>query len=419
MLEFNFYNSIQYWLVLGAVVLIFNFAIRNLNLRIYGIMIVNILMLLALPNFDKHSLLILLFLSFFTFAIGWILNKKNLTRNKAARITISIVGISMVTLALINFKYKFGLSIILPGSQDVPDWPSGGTMFIGISYFSFKMMHFIFESYKKNIENPNLVLFLNYILFFPSYISGPINRYNHFVQSVNSEVSSKTSKNLKLGAERIVHGLFKKIVVAQILFPYILTSSSKSVEEFSIMNIIIGLYAYSLYFYVDFSAYTDLALGSGRLLGVELPENFNSPFLKKNIQRLWANWHISLTSWLIDYIYWPLAKKLRNIHAFRRRPVFLSNICIIITFVVCGIWHGKGLNFILWGLYHGIGLSILNVYKSLKRKIKNQRIRAYFESNLSYGIGVFLTFSFFSFGLLLFVLDVPTIMNLLNHLLSK
>ena len=137
-------------------------------------------------------------------------------------------------------------------------------------------------------------------------------------------------------------------------------------------------------------------------MGLELPENFNNPFMRKNIQQLWANWHISLTTWLTDYIYWPLSRKLRNIELFRKNPVFLSNVSIIITFTICGMWHGETFNFVVWGFYHGIGLAVLNIYQKQKRRIKNDRIRKYFKSKYSNWVGITVTFNFFALGILLF-----------------
>jgi alginate O-acetyltransferase complex protein AlgI len=189
------------------------------------------------------------------------------------------------------------------------------------------------------------------------------------------------------------------------------------VQEMSLWQVTLGLYAYAFYFYFDFSGYTDLAIGSARIMGFVLPENFDVPFLRKNIQQLWANWHISLTSWLTDYIYWPLVRKLRNGEYFRTRPILLSNVAIVVTFVACGIWHGDTASFVLWGLYHGLGIAAVNTYQNWKRKVRHPAARAYFVSTYSRVIGTVLTFHFFAMGLLPFVLDLPQIRLLLDRFL--
>ncbi|MDH7513869.1 MAG: MBOAT family O-acyltransferase [Clostridiales bacterium] len=414
MIEFDFYNSLNYWLVLFVLVLILNFFLKKPLLQRYGFLLANIFMLLALPNFGGDSLLILFVLTFYTFSIGWLLNKRGIVKNNGLRIAISLSSLIIIILVLACFKYRLVLSIKGINRFFNENNTSKDILLIGVSYFSFKMMHFIIASYKQGIKKPNLMIYLNYIFFFPSFISGPINRYNHFCESFDSEKRTQFSRNLGLGGKRIVHGLFKRIVLVQILLPYVLTNLKKPIDELSIAEIIYGLYAYSFYFYFDFSGYTDLAIGCAQLLGVDLPENFNSPFLKRNIQQLWANWHISLTSWLMDYIYWPLVKKMRNFRMLKKRPILLSNLCIIFTFVICGLWHGDGINFLLWGLYHGLGLSALNVYRAMKRRIDNIKINRYFMSKYSFAIGIFLTFNFFSIGLLLFALDIKTIKLLFN-----
>ncbi|MHA2033214.1 MAG: MBOAT family O-acyltransferase, partial [Candidatus Kariarchaeaceae archaeon] len=237
-------------------------------------------------------------------------------------------------------------------------------------------------------------------------------RYNHFCEQFNPQTNTPLKDDLKNGIERIVHGLFKKIVLAGIIYPYILTNIGKPINEMTTYEVAYGIYAYTLYFYFDFAGYTDMAIGAARVLGIGLPENFNKPFLKRNIQQLWANWHISLTGWLTDYIYWPLVRKMRNIITLKKHPILLSNICILITFIVCGMWHGETLNFVLWGIYHGIGISVVNIYQNKKRKIKNEFLRKYFTSKYSQLVGIFATFNFFAIGLLLFALDINEVIML-------
>ena len=187
--------------------------------------------------------------------------------------------------------------------------------------------------------------------------------------------------------------------------------------DLSALEIMTGLYAYAFYFYFDFSGYTDIAIGSARIMGIGLPENFNYPFLKRNIQQLWASWHMSLTGWLTDYIYWPLVKKLRKVGLVKKRPIFISNISIIITFIICGMWHGETMNFVIWGLYHGIGLSVLNVYQKRKRKVRNIYVRKYFNSKYSTIVGVIATFNFFAVGLIFFALSLDEIKLIAAELL--
>jgi len=289
---------------------------------------------------------------------------------------------------------------------------------IGVSYFSFRMLHFLVESSRKKIENLDLLAYIDYIIFFPGFISGPINRYNHFASQVCSPTASRLPPDLRAGFARIVHGMFKKFVMAQVLYPYILSTQPERLSGMGLLGAVSGLYAYAFYFYFDFAGYTDLALGCARLMGIELPENFNNPFLKRNIRELWANWHMSLTSWLVDYIYWPIVRKFRGLDYFRRHPIFLSNLGMIITFIACGMWHGETPNFVLWGAYHGIGIAILTIYQREKRKARSPWLQKYFRSKLSSVLGTILTFNFFAFGLSLFVLDIGKFRILVSAILA-
>jgi alginate O-acetyltransferase complex protein AlgI len=317
--------------------------------------------------------------------------------------------ISLIVFFLCYFKYAIVqsttnqmASLVMPVNYS-KSTINNHLFFVGVSYFTFKFIHFLIECQKKKITDLNFLTFLSYIFFYPGFFSGPINRYNSFAKSVASQ--TKQGPNILEGSKRIVNGLFKKIVLGDFLFPY--SIAALDLNGASQVDIAIGIYTYMFYIYFNFSGYTDMAIGCGKMVGIELPENFNYPFFKRNLQQFWANWHISLTAWLTDYIYWPLARKFRKVKKIRKKPVTISNICIVITFLICGLWHGDGLNFIIWGLYHGIGLAILNGYTQLIKKHSTQNIRKFVsKSPVAYGISNFITFQYVAFGFLLFACDV-------------
>ena len=408
MLTFNFYYDIKFWLAFVSIVIVYRFLGFNHIGRNIFLFIISILMILALPKFNVASFAFLFGLSLLVLLFGYLLNGNRLSEKRLKRLPVVIGGVMAIVGILAFFKYslfqELTFQYLFPGK--------GGTgtyiFIIGISYISFKMIHFLIGSYKQQIKKLNFVKFASYIFFFPAFISGPINRYNQFAEQL--EIKNNNLKDdLKKGIERIIHGLFKKFVLSAIVFPYAIVNIQKSTIELSTYEIIVGLYAYTFYFYFDFSAYSDLAIGCGKIMGIELPENFNNPFLKPNIQQLWANWHMSLTRWLTDYIYWPLSKRLRRIEYLSRHPVLLSNISIIITFIICGMWHGESFNFVIWGAYHGVGLALLNIYQKQKRKIRNGAMKSYFLSKYSRWIGVIGTFNFFALGILFFSFDVKKI----------
>jgi alginate O-acetyltransferase complex protein AlgI len=376
-------------------------------------------MLLAIPGFTVVNLVVLWSISLLTFLVSMFLNSQTLFQSSSQRKTALLLGISLVLAFLAFFKYQFIQALINIQGSAIGAAPAVFIRFIGVSYFSFKMIHVLVESYRKKIDRMNLLDYFNYILFFPSFISGPINRFNHFSAQINLKPKTTTGQDLKMGAERIVHGMFKKFVLVPILFPYILDNQSQDLGELSLMKLILGLYAYALYFYFDFAGYSDLAIGSARVMGIELPENFNNPFLKRNIRELWTNWHMSLTSWLVEYIYWPLVRKLRNQDYFRGHPIFLSNLGMIITFIICGMWHGETANFLVWGAYHGVGISVLTIYQRKKRIVRSPFIQSYFRSRTSGVIGSLLTFNYFALGLVFFVMDFGKLKIIALALLTR
>ena len=398
----EFYSGAPFWAYFVFAVLIIRTLPPRGITRDVSLLIANVLMLLALPRFNGTALLLYAGLAVSTFGVGRVLNGDSI-KNPRARIAIATIGVLAVLFVLAIFKYRLLQSLLVKDSSLFGQGAAKFIFLIGISYSSFKAIHFIIEAHKRKFESLRFLEFVNYLLFFPSFVSGPINRYNDFHQSFEQAKESSLRQDVWPGLERIVHGLFKKFVITVILFPHTIVQLKTPLAELAPWQILLGLYAYALYFYFDFSGYTDLAIGSARLLGFRLPENFNLPFLKKNIQQLWANWHMSLTGWLTDYVYWPLVRRMRNMDFLRQHPLVISNSAIIITFFLCGAWHGESVNFILWGLYHGVGIAVVNVYQKWKRQVRNALALKYFASQLSYAVGVILTFNFFAFGLLFLV----------------
>ena len=414
--SFNFYSDVRFWIVFALAAILFRSlrargAARNALLGLFSLAF-----LFALPRFTIFTFLLMLIVSCLTYASGVILHRGTLVRTGKSKYWLSFFSISFVILFLAFFKYNGIQAFFNRVLLERPYEPADFIFLIGISYSSFKMMHFLIECYKGKIDHFSLLDYLNYIFFFPAFISGPINRYNPFIEQLNTESSTNLRKDIAIGAERIVHGLFKKFVLSMIVFRYTLANMPDPLSEMSLWKVLLGLYAYSFYFYFDFSGYTDMAIGCARVFGYELPENFNNPFTKRNIQELWANWHMSLTRWLTDYIYWPLSKKLRKVGYFKKRPILLSNISIITTFIICGMWHGSTYTFILWGMYHGLGLATLNIYRSYKRRIRNRHIRGYFQSRISPVVGVVATFHFFVVGIALFILPLESILTLVKRI---
>jgi alginate O-acetyltransferase complex protein AlgI len=417
--DFNFYYSVPFWIFAILIALGGRLFSRSATGKRLFLGIASILMLLAIPGFGLAVLGLIIALSLLTYVIGAGLSRSPSGSPGIRRKLAAGAGIAAVLAFLAFFKYQLIQRLFLPVAGTGGSASTDMIRMIGVSYFSFRMIHFLVESYRKKVQDLDLLAYVDYIIFFPAFISGPINRYNHFASQVCSPARSRLAADLRAGGERIVHGLFKKLVLAQLLYPHILSIRPDVLSGMGFFDAVLGLYAYALYFYFDFAGYSDLAIGCARLIGIELPENFNNPFLKRNIRELWTNWHMSLTSWLVDYIYWPIVRKFRGLDYFRRHPVFLSNLGMIITFIACGMWHGETANFILWGAYHGVGIAGLTIYQRAKRKARSPLLQKYLRSKTSTVLGTILTFNFFALGLSLFVLDLEKLRILAAAVLSR
>jgi D-alanyl-lipoteichoic acid acyltransferase DltB (MBOAT superfamily) len=246
--------------------------------------------------------------------------------------------------------------------------------------------------------------FVNYVIFFPSFVAGPIDRIERFTRDLHNPVALNRQDWVEAGT-RFFLGLFKKFVIADTLAWIALNDIfAQQIKSPAWMWVL--LYSYSLRIYIDFSGYTDMAIGLGRLVGVSLPENFASPYLKPNLTQFWNSWHMTLTQWFRSYFFNPLTRALRsNKYAL---PSFLIILIVqLSTMILIGLWHGITIGFVLWGIWHGTGLFIQNRWSDY---MKN-RIPAWGETPAGQKIlrysGVFLTFNFVSLGWLFFMLSDP------------
>jgi alginate O-acetyltransferase complex protein AlgI len=413
--SFEFYYSAPFWVALALVAVIYRLLGSSARARGAILLVSSSALLLALPRFGPVDLLLVWLISGVTFAVARQLCTSP-SQPASRRRWLVLAGVLAALAFLCFFKYRAIQDLLLPGRREAGHAAgplAGYLVLLGVSYFTFKAVHVIVESYKGSIKAVDGLTFLNYMTFFPAFISGPIHRYPEFEGQLVADRPGALKGDLATGGERIIHGLFKKFVLVPIVLPYILAAPGRPLSALTPVEAVLGLYAYALYFYFDFSAYSDLAIGGARLIGLTLPENFNYPFLQKNIRDLWSNWHMSLTSWLIDYVYWPVVRKLRNLEYFRPRPVLLSVVGMNVTFIACGIWHGEAAHFLLWGAYHGLGISIVNVYQRQKKRIRSAPLQRYFQSRASRVVGAIGTFNFFAAGLALFALDLGQLRTLL------
>lgn len=213
---------------------------------------------------------------------------------------------------------------------------------IGISFYTFQAMSYVIDVYRKDGRvQKNIFNLLLYISMFPQLVAGPIVRY----ETVDSQIENREHSFAKfnLGLERLVKGLFKKVIISNSVGELATIIYGLSSIEMSILTAWIGAIAYTLQIYFDFSGYSDMAIGLGKMLGFDFLENFNYPYISKSVSEFWRRWHISLGSWFRDYIYIPLGGNRCNTFKVYRN--------LVIVWLVTGIWHGASWNFVVWGCY--------------------------------------------------------------------
>ncbi len=226
---------------------------------------------------------------------------------------------------------------------------------LGISFFTFEFIHYITDVYRGGQPIRNLRDFALFAAFFPSQIAGPIKRYQDFMQQLNRE-SVFVAENFRQGLFLIFQGLFKKVVLGDNL-GVLVNAGYANIAALGTLDAWIVAAAFILQLFFDFAGYTDIGRGSALLLGFKVPENFNWPYLAANLTEFWHRWHMSLSTWLRDYLYIPLGGS-RGTAWQTRRNTFL-------TMVLGGLWHGASWNFVIWGAFHGAGLVLSKDWHNL------------------------------------------------------
>ena len=277
---------------------------------------------------------------------------------------------------------------------------------LGFSYVSFRLLHTILDRKAGRLPSVTLAEYVNYVIFFPSFAAGPIDRLERFTRDIDSPIALDRDGWMEAGT-RLFLGLFKKFVVADAL-AWIALNDVFARDTKSVGWMWILLYAYSFRLYFDFSGYTDIAIGLGRLLGVRLPENFSAPYLKPNLTQFWNSWHMTLTQWFRSYFFNPFTRALRS----AKQPVpavLVILVTQIATMVLIGLWHGVALGFVLWGLWHGIGLFVQNRWSASVRAREFSWGESPFIQTVFKYSGMFLTFNFVSLSWLFFALSTPAL----------
>ena len=261
---------------------------------------------------------------------------------------------------------------------------------IGISFFTFKALSYLLDINKGKIQpTTNYLVFFNFISFFPTILSGPIDGAKKFIPQLEEEKTFVYSKAVD-GLKQILWGLFKKLVISNTI-AVSTTAIFADIDGQGFVTLIIGCFLYTIQIYTDFSGYSDIAIGVGRLLGFDIMKNFNFPLFAQNIADFWRKWHISLTSWLTEYVFTPLSIRFRD---YANWGLILA---IVINFTIIGIWHGPRWTYILFGFLHGIYYIPLILMGKINKKKKFKKGKILPSLTETWGITKTFTLVMFTF----------------------
>jgi alginate O-acetyltransferase complex protein AlgI len=240
----------------------------------------------------------------------------------------------------------------------VPEIALRLTLPIGISFFTFESMSYVIDVYRRELPpHPSYLEYLAFVAFFPHLVAGPIVRPRDLLPQLAE--SPRFDSDLASRALLLIGvGLFKKLAIGDYLALNLVDRVFDAPLQYSALECYVALVAYAVQIYCDFSGYTDIAIGSAALLGVRFPKNFDSPYQAQNIADFWRRWHISLSSWLRDYLYIPLGGNRRG-----RARTYLN---LLLTMLLGGLWHGANLTFVVWGALHGLLLAGTRAYQELR-----------------------------------------------------
>lgn len=293
----------------------------------------------------------LFWLIFFTTVVSYttarLLEKTKKTAYRKAELVLALVCCLGV---LVFFKYFDFLSLSFTGilrALHIParEYTLNLLLPVGISFYTFQTLSYVIDVYYGRMgAEKHFGYYALYVSYFPQLVAGPIERPDSLIPQLKEE-RSFSFENFRVGIKIMISGFVKKVVVADTIASYV-NAVYNNVAEATGLSVLIATLLFAIQIYCDFSGYTDIAVGCARIMGIRLMKNFDYPYMAKSIKEFWARWHISLSSWLKDYVYIPLGgnrcSKVRNLYN------------IFIVFLISGIWHGAAWTFVLWGILHAL-----------------------------------------------------------------
>jgi D-alanyl-lipoteichoic acid acyltransferase DltB (MBOAT superfamily) len=326
-----------------------------------------------------------------------------LTRNHRKRKALMIFSVILFVSLLGYFKYTNFIIGIVNNFRTQPIQFAQLFLPLGISFYTFELISYCVDVYNRKIKPVKSIMdFCFYVSFFPHLVAGPIVRPKELIPQIYAKLKL-TREDLGRGVFLIMAGLIKKAIISDYISSNFVDRIFDNPTLYSGVENLLGAYGYTLQIYCDFSGYSDMAIGIALLIGYKLPLNFDAPYQATSITEFWRKWHISLSSWLRDYLYIPLGGN--------RTGKFRQYINLMITMLIGGLWHGASWKFVFWGGMHGIGLAIDKLFNDVVK----------FKSNMfTKAVGLIITFNFVAFCWIFFRADsFETAVDLLTQVFTS
>lgn len=374
------FNSLTFVVFLVIVVVMYWFLPRKprlwliflASLTFYGFWRIEYLAVMLLSTFTDY---------YVSLEIG-----KTPSDQKKRRLNLLLISLVLNLGLLIYFKYLFffsenisNLAMFLGMDVELPQFNI--LLPLGISFYTFQTISYTVDVFRNHIQpEKEFVLYGSYVTFFPQLVAGPVLRAQEVISQLNFRPKFDLSF-ISIGLERIFYGLFLKVVLADNIAPLVDGGFALSPESLSAIDVWTLSFLFGFQIYFDFAGYSHIAIGCAKLMGIEFPENFNFPYAARSFKSFWKRWHISLSSWIRDYLYLPLAgAKVIDPNKKSEGGIDVSNLqttiskrkkdqALILTWAIMGLWHGASWTFVLWGIYHAGMIYFERLFKSLREKI--------------------------------------------------
>jgi len=377
------FNTYEFFIIMGMFILVIAGTkfILPVNYYKYVLALLNFMFLtIVYPQTCQFLALIL-----FSYLLTYFVSERVKFNKKIWGIILLLIPMLLVKFNIKVHYYPYRLNDIIS--------------FAGLSYASFRIMSYYMDK-APNEKMTDIVSYFNFLAFTPTLLMGPIDKFSHFYESQSNGFKNMNSENYIIGWNSLVKGIAFKFVIAEIIDRYWLnTYPQESKELLAMAN---NMYAYYFYLFFDFAGYSCMALGIGKMMGIDVPVNFTNPFVAINPQDFWRRFHITLGNWLKDYFFNPLFLFFSRKNSLKQYPLTRQNTALILTFTLMGCWNGFQIHYILSGFLFGVYSAVHNTYVATCKKKGRDIVFGNMNPAIVKYLSIFIMFNLVAFAMYIF-----------------